>query len=118
MSAMFWNKDKKQAEPGAAKAADLGRNDPCHCGSGKKYKKCCMAKDEAAEHAAFEKQYAEASKAAAAAAEAKEKEAKAAPSKDISSTQTKQKPTSQVTEHHRNTIAAPKFNMPRRTGGG
>lgn|SRR5699024_1801965 len=24
----------------------LGRNDPCHCGSGKKYKKCCMNKDE------------------------------------------------------------------------
>ena len=23
----------------------LGRNDPCHCGSGKKYKKCCFAKD-------------------------------------------------------------------------
>lgn len=22
----------------------LGRNDPCHCGSGKKYKKCCGAK--------------------------------------------------------------------------
>jgi tetratricopeptide (TPR) repeat protein len=22
-----------------------GRNDPCHCGSGKKYKKCCMRKD-------------------------------------------------------------------------
>ncbi|MGE0615919.1 MAG: YchJ family metal-binding protein, partial [Bacteriovoracia bacterium] len=21
----------------------LGRNDPCHCGSGKKYKKCCAA---------------------------------------------------------------------------
>jgi len=20
----------------------IGRNDPCHCGSGKKYKKCCM----------------------------------------------------------------------------
>lgn len=28
----------------------VGRNDPCPCGSGKKYKKCCMAKDEAAEH--------------------------------------------------------------------
>jgi hypothetical protein len=26
----------------------VGRNDPCPCGSGKKYKKCCMAKDEAA----------------------------------------------------------------------
>lgn len=25
----------------------LGRNDPCHCGSGKKYKKCCMKKDQA-----------------------------------------------------------------------
>jgi hypothetical protein len=21
----------------------LGRNDPCHCGSGKKFKKCCEA---------------------------------------------------------------------------
>jgi tetratricopeptide (TPR) repeat protein len=28
--------------------AKLGRNDPCHCGSGNKYKKCCLAKDEAA----------------------------------------------------------------------
>jgi tetratricopeptide (TPR) repeat protein len=24
----------------------IGRNDPCPCGSGKKYKKCCMIKDE------------------------------------------------------------------------
>ena len=23
----------------------IGRNDPCPCGSGKKYKKCCMAKE-------------------------------------------------------------------------
>ena len=23
----------------------LGRNDPCHCGSLKKYKKCCFKKD-------------------------------------------------------------------------
>jgi uncharacterized protein YchJ len=23
----------------------IGRNDPCYCGSGKKYKKCCMKKD-------------------------------------------------------------------------
>jgi hypothetical protein len=27
----------------------LGRNDPCHCGSGKKYKKCHLAEDERAE---------------------------------------------------------------------
>lgn len=24
--------------------AKIGRNDPCHCGSGKKYKRCCLAK--------------------------------------------------------------------------
>jgi hypothetical protein len=27
--------------------AKTGRNDPCHCGSGKKYKRCCLEKDEA-----------------------------------------------------------------------
>ena len=32
------NKDKK-----------VGPNDPCPCGSGKKYKKCCMQKDKTAE---------------------------------------------------------------------
>jgi len=24
-----------------------GRNEPCHCGSGRKYKQCCLDKDEA-----------------------------------------------------------------------
>ena len=28
--------------------AKIGRNDRCSCGSGKKYKHCCMAQDEAA----------------------------------------------------------------------
>lgn len=28
----------------------IGRNDPCPCGSGKKYKKCCMNKDMAQNH--------------------------------------------------------------------
>ena len=32
--------------------AKIGRNDPCPCGSGKKYKKCCLASDEAAARAA------------------------------------------------------------------
>jgi len=31
---------------------NLGRNDPCHCGSGKKYKKCHLAEDEKAEREA------------------------------------------------------------------
>jgi hypothetical protein len=33
-------------------ARHLGRNDPCHCGSGKKYKHCCLSKDEEIEREA------------------------------------------------------------------
>lgn len=29
----------------------IGRNDPCHCGSGQKYKRCCLDKDQQAESA-------------------------------------------------------------------
>ena len=29
-------------------AARPGRNEPCSCGSGRKYKQCCLEKDEAA----------------------------------------------------------------------
>jgi tetratricopeptide (TPR) repeat protein len=32
--------------------ARTGRNDPCPCGSGKKYKRCCLEKDEATAAAA------------------------------------------------------------------
>jgi tetratricopeptide (TPR) repeat protein len=32
--------------------AKIGRNDRCPCGSGKKYKQCCLASDEAAARAA------------------------------------------------------------------
>jgi tetratricopeptide (TPR) repeat protein len=28
--------------------ARIGRNDPCRCGSGQKYKRCCLPRDEAA----------------------------------------------------------------------
>ena len=31
------------------KKTEIGRNDPCPCGSGKKYKHCCLDKDKAAE---------------------------------------------------------------------
>jgi tetratricopeptide (TPR) repeat protein len=48
----------------------IGRNDPCPCGSGKKYKHCCRDKDEAAERAAF------VAARAAAAAEYQERQAR------------------------------------------
>ena len=46
--------------------AKPGRNDPCPCGSGKKYKKCCLANEEAAEREQLAK--AEARRAESAAA--------------------------------------------------
>jgi SEC-C motif len=44
----------------------IGRNDPCHCGSGQKYKKCHLPADDAARSAELA-----AAAAAAAAAQAK-----------------------------------------------
>jgi SEC-C motif len=37
-----------------------GRNEPCHCGSGRKYKHCCLEKDEKKAAAARAKAAAEA----------------------------------------------------------
>jgi preprotein translocase subunit SecA len=33
--------EEKKRQPVRAKSDKVGRNDPCPCGSGKKYKKCC-----------------------------------------------------------------------------
>ena len=35
------NKDEKTIKGGTRKKEKVGRNDPCPCGSGKKYKQCC-----------------------------------------------------------------------------
>jgi len=35
----------------------IGRNDPCPCGSGKKYKKCCMGKENLAKNADVKEDY-------------------------------------------------------------
>lgn len=51
----------------------LGRNDPCHCGSGLKYKKCHAAQDDAARSAELAAQAAE--RAARAEAEREQAEA-------------------------------------------
>jgi hypothetical protein len=60
----------------------LGRNDPCHCGSGKKYKQCHLDKDEAAAREARAKAMAEAEKNAPAPEPAKEDEKPAPKSHD------------------------------------
>jgi len=45
-----------------------GRNEPCHCGSGRKYKHCCLEKDHAKDVAARDKASADASTTPAASA--------------------------------------------------
>ena len=42
------NKSMVKQAPVRNKDKKVGPNDPCPCGSGKKYKKCCMQKDKAA----------------------------------------------------------------------
>ena len=37
----LYQRDRMHQIPVQGKAAKIGRNDPCPCGSGKKYKKCC-----------------------------------------------------------------------------
>jgi hypothetical protein len=60
---------------------DLGRNDACHCGSGKKYKKCHLEKDEAANRKEREKAALNAAKVAASAEASAGTEKKEPPSK-------------------------------------
>jgi uncharacterized protein len=42
----FWKERRGQPKAGSgrAKSAKVGRNDPCPCGSGRKYKRCCGAR--------------------------------------------------------------------------
>jgi hypothetical protein len=102
--------DDKRTSQEVAKHVTLGRNDPCHCGSGKKYKKCCMAKDEAADRKTLEEQWA---KSAAAAKDQEEKKAKDAPP-----TPTKNSANPQTAGKHHPTIVPHQVSMPRRSGGG
>ena len=84
----------------------LGRNDPCHCGSGRKYKHCCLAKDEGAAREARAKTAAEETKSAS--------EPSAAPTA----------PARQKSHQpwrggaHQNTRGFQKVSVPRKVGGG
>lgn len=92
-----------------------GRNDPCHCGSGKKYKHCCLAKDEAAERqkrAAAEKAASATESAAAAeAAPAAESGEAAAPERTRAPKHATQQPWKRAENR-----GFPKLNVPRRIG--
>ena len=45
---VFWESQARRARQEEVVLPKVGRNDPCPCGSGLKYKKCCLPKNEAA----------------------------------------------------------------------
>ena len=82
-----------------------GRNEPCHCGSGRKYKQCCLEKDEAEASVAR-------AKAAAQLAEKPSEAAAPAPAR---------KPKSQTPQPWKTATArgfVPRARTPRKVGGG
>ena len=83
-----------------------GRNEPCHCDSGKKYKQCHLEKDEAARR----KKLASGEQAAGEPAPAAGPASKPGP--------TPKKQTQQPWKGPRNTKGFQKLTTPRRSGGG
>jgi len=86
--------------------ANTGRNDPCPCGSGKKYKQCHLGADEAKERAARAKATAE---APAPAAEG------AAPAPSARAKHVTRQPWKKTAT---NTQGFGKTSLPRKVGGG
>jgi hypothetical protein len=89
--------------------AALGRNDPCHCGSGRKYKQCHLGQDEAAAREARAQSGAASAEAEAPAAEP-ERAAGAA-------RQTRAKAHQPWKRSGQNTRGFQKHSAPRKVGG-
>ena len=101
----------------------VGRNDKCPCGSGRKYKQCCLRKDEEKARKAREKAAAKAEKEAEKARKAAEKSGEKADEKDAASTDTAAKGRGPKQTHQpwkksaTNTHAFQKVTTPRKVGG-
>ena len=90
-----------------------GRNDPCHCGSGKKYKQCHLDKDEAARRKALAKAQDKAGKDEA----GKDEAAPAAGGEGAKPAPPTRHQTQQPWKGPRNTKGFQKLTTPRRSGG-
>ena len=88
----------------AKTTARPGRNEPCHCGSGRKYKLCCLEKDNAALTAAN----------ARAAADAGAQPAEAA--RDVPKRTTRHQ-TEQPWKASTSRVFVPRHRGPRKVGG-
>jgi hypothetical protein len=93
----------------AERLKNTGRNDPCPCGSGKKYKKCHLSGDQEAEYKELKKRQ----KAAEAAAKAK-KEAEEEDTDNKSGSSEKPSATKSAAKPVKTKIDTP-ANIPRRS---
>lgn len=107
----------------------VGRNEPCPCGSGRKYKQCCLSKDETKARQARAKVAEKEAKAAAKSAKAEEKAGKDATEKGASSSGSGKKSAQQARPSQpktqqpwkkaaTNTRAFQRTTTPRKVGGG
>jgi len=106
----------------------VGRNEPCPCGSGRKYKQCCLSKDETKARQARAKVAEKEAKAAAKSAKAEEKAGKDATEKGASSSGSgknaqQARPSQPKTQQPwkkaaTNTRAFQRTTTPRKVGGG
>ena len=101
--AIEWTKGYDEMTPTIA--ARPGRNEPCHCGSGRKYKQCCLQKDEAE------------ARVARAAAATVEGEAPA-PAEKAAAAPTPRKPSTHQPWKKTNTHGFQRMSTPRKVGGG
>ncbi len=99
----------------------VGRNEPCPCGSGRKYKQCCLDKDEAKARKArakeAEKEAKEAEKARKAAEKAGKKETAPAAEKAASPRPPNPQTYQPWKKSATNTHAFQRMTTPRKVGG-
>jgi hypothetical protein len=104
----------------------VGRNEPCPCGSGRKYKQCCLDKDEAKARTARAKEAEKEAKEAEKARKAAEKAAEKAGKKETAPVAEKaappRPPNPQTYQPWKksatNTHAFQRMTTPRKVGGG
>jgi hypothetical protein len=100
--------------------ASVGRNEPCPCGSGRKYKQCCLNKDETKARQARAKAAAKEAKAAKKSGdEADEKGTSRSVSDKVAQPRPSKAPTYQPWKKSAtNTHAFQRMSTPRKVGGG
>jgi hypothetical protein len=104
-----------------ATTSQVGRNDKCPCGSGKKYKQCCLAADEEKARKAREKAAAKAEREAAKEQETAEKDGESREAKDASASpppRSKSQSYQPWKKSATNTHAFQRMSTPRKVGGG